>query len=115
MKGTGRRIAITGFGVVAPCGLGKQAYWSGLFGPGLTGVGRSIEIQDWDSSPYYASPKEARRADLSEQFAVAAAAEAIDQAGELSAERQRIGTIFGTGVGGIHTLEEQIARPARTR
>ena len=108
MKGNGRRIAITGFGVVAPCGLGKQAYWSGLLGPGLTDVGRSIEIQDWDSSPYYASPKEARRADLSEQFAVAAAAEAMDQAGDLSAERQRIGTIFGTGIGGIHTLEEQI-------
>ena len=32
----------------------------------------------------------------------------MDQAGDLSAERQRIGTIFGTGVGGIHTLEEQI-------
>ncbi len=108
MKGNGRRIAITGFGVVAPCGLGKQAYWSGLLGPGLTDVGRSIEIQDWDSSPYYASPKEARRADLSEQFAVAAAAEAMDQAGDLSADRQRIGTIFGTGIGGIHTLEEQI-------
>jgi 3-oxoacyl-[acyl-carrier-protein] synthase II len=108
MKGTGRRIAITGYGVVAPCGLGKQAYWSGLLGPGLTGVGRSIEIQDWDWSPYYASPKEARRADLSEQFAVAAAAEAMDQAGDLSAERERIGTIFGTGVGGIHTLEEQM-------
>ncbi len=108
MKGTGRRIAITGFGVVAPCGLGKEAYWSGLLGPGLTGVGRSIEIQDWDSSPYYATPKDARRADLSEQFAVAAATEAIEQAGNLTAERARIGTIFGTGVGGIQTLEDQI-------
>jgi 3-oxoacyl-[acyl-carrier-protein] synthase II len=108
MKGTGRRIAITGFGVVAPCGLGKEAYWAGLLGPGLTDVGRSIEIQDWDSTPYYASPKEARRADLSEQFAIAAAAEALDQAGDLTAPRARIGTIFGTGVGGIHTLEEQI-------
>jgi 3-oxoacyl-[acyl-carrier-protein] synthase II len=109
MKGNGRRIAITGFGVVAPCGLGKEAYWAGLLGPGLTGVGRSIEIQDWDSTPYYASPKEARRADLSEQYAIAAAAEALDQAGDLTAPRARIGTIFGTGVGGIHTLEEQIA------
>ena len=108
MKGQGRRIAITGFGVVAPCGLGKEAYWSGLLGPGLSGVGRSVEIQDWDSSPYYASPKDARRADLSEQFAIAAATEAMEHAGTLSVAPARIGTIFGTGVGGIHTLEEQI-------
>ena len=108
MKGHGRRIAITGFGVVAPCGLGKQEYWTGLLGPGLSDAGRSTEIPDWDSSPYYASPKEARRADLSEQFAIAAAIEAMEQAGPLSAAPARIGTIFGTGVGGIHTLEEQI-------
>ena len=108
MKGQGRRIAITGYGVVAPCGLGKEAYWKGLLGPGLSNVGRSTEIEAWDSSPYYSSPKEARRADLSEQYAIAAATEAIEQAGPLSVERARIGTIFGTGVGGIHTLEEQI-------
>lgn len=105
----GRRIAITGFGVVAPCGLGKDAFWSGLLGPGLDGVGGSVTIDDWDPSPYYDTPKVARRADLSEQFLVAAAAEAIDQCGELSADPARVGTIFGTGVGGIHTLEEQIA------
>lgn len=108
MKGQGRRVAVTGLGVVAPCGLGKEAFWSGLLGPGLDGVGRSTEIVDWDSSPYYASPKDARRADLSEQFAIAAAIEAIDQAGDFIADPTRVGTIFGTGVGGIHTLEEQI-------
>ncbi|MGA1051815.1 MAG: beta-ketoacyl-[acyl-carrier-protein] synthase family protein, partial [Ilumatobacteraceae bacterium] len=108
MKGQGRRIAVTGLGVVAPCGLGKSAYWEGLLGPGLDGVGRSIEIQDWDPSPYFDSPKDARRADLSEQFAIAAAAEAVSQAGDFIADPGRVGTIFGTGVGGIHTLEEQI-------
>ena len=35
MKGQGRRVAVTGLGVVAPCGLGKEAFWSGLLGPGL--------------------------------------------------------------------------------
>ncbi|MDJ0771125.1 MAG: beta-ketoacyl-[acyl-carrier-protein] synthase family protein [Ilumatobacter sp.] len=109
MKGQGRRVAVTGLGVVAPCGLGKQAFWSGLLGPGLDGTGRTSVIEEWDSSPYYDSPKEARRADLSEQFAVAAATEALDQAGALTADPTRIGTIFATGVGGIHTLEEQIA------
>jgi 3-oxoacyl-[acyl-carrier-protein] synthase II len=108
MQGRGRRVAITGLGVVAPCGIGKEAYWSGLLGPGLTNVGRATEITDWDPTPYYDSPKDSRRADLSEQFAVAAAIEAIGQAGELTAASERIGTIFGTGVGGIHTLEEQI-------
>jgi 3-oxoacyl-[acyl-carrier-protein] synthase II len=108
MNGLGRRVAVTGLGVVAPCGLGKEAYWSGLLGPGLDGVGRSTEITDWDSSPYYDSPKDARRADLSEQFAVAAATEAVEQAGEFVTDPTRVGTIFGTGVGGIHTLEEQI-------
>lgn len=109
MNGSGRRVAITGCGVVAPCGLGKDDYWRGLLGPGLADVDRTSVIEDWDSSPYYSSPKEARRADLSEQFAVAAATEALGQAGELGLDPSRIGTIFGTGVGGIHTLEEQIA------
>jgi 3-oxoacyl-[acyl-carrier-protein] synthase II len=108
VQGQGRRVAITGLGVVAPCGLGKQAFWNGLLGPGLDGAGRSTEITDWDPTPYYASPKEARRADLVEQFAIAAAVEALEQAGELTVDPTRIGTIFGTGVGGIHTLEEQI-------
>ena len=83
MNGQGRRVAITGYGVVAPCGLGKSDYWQGLIGPGLTDVGRATVIEGWDPSPYYGSPKEARRADLSEQFAIAAATEAIEQAGDL--------------------------------
>ena len=109
MRGNGRRVVITGLGVVAPCGHGKEAYWKGLLGPGLAGVGRATEIIDWDPSPYYDSPKDARRADPCEQYAIAAAIEAMAQAGELSADPARIGTIFGTGVGGIQTLEEQIS------
>ncbi len=35
MNGQGRRVAITGYGVVAPCGLGKSDYWQGLIGPGV--------------------------------------------------------------------------------
>jgi 3-oxoacyl-[acyl-carrier-protein] synthase II len=108
MNGQGRRVAITGYGVVAPCGLGKADYWKGLLGPGLSGVARSARIENWDPTPYYASPKDARRADLSEQFAVAAAVEAMEQAGDVGIDSARFGTIFGTGVGGIQTLEEQI-------
>jgi 3-oxoacyl-[acyl-carrier-protein] synthase II len=108
MRGVGRRVAVTGLGVLAPCGQGKDAFWTGLLGPAVTG-GTSTTIADWDPSPYFENPKAARRADRVEQFALAAAAEAFEQSGLPDGDRSRFGTIFGTGVGGIHTLEEQIA------
>ena len=107
MQGRGRRVAITGFGVVAPCGIGKEAFWAGLNGPGLSS-GRSVEIADWDPSPYYESTKESRRADKVEQFAMAAAAECFEHAGRPNVDASRFGTIFGTGVGGLRTIQEQI-------
>ena len=107
MKGAGRRVAITGYGVVAPCGIGRKAFWDGLNGPGITDH-RSIEVADWDPLPFFNNPKEARRADRVEQLAVAAAAEAFEHAGRPSAESHRFGTIFATGVGGLRSTEEQI-------
>ncbi len=107
MQGAGHRVAITGYGVVAPCGIGKQNFWQGLLGPGVSGS-HSIEVENWDPSPYFAGPKEARRADRCEQYALAAASEAISQSGPLPYDAPRIGTIFGTGIGGLRTLEEQV-------
>ena len=107
MQGAGHRVAITGYGVVAPCGIGKQNFWQGLLGPGVAGS-HSVEIENWDPSPYFAGPKEARRADRCEQYALAAASEAISQSGPLPYDAPRIGTIFGTGIGGLRTLEEQV-------
>ena len=111
MEPKGRRVAVTGLGVVAPCGIGRDNFWRGLLGPGLTS-GRATEIDEWDPTPWYASPKEARRADRVEQFAIAAATEAFthagDPAGGLGVDPGRFGTIFATGVGGLHTLEEQV-------
>jgi 3-oxoacyl-[acyl-carrier-protein] synthase II len=104
----GRRVAITGLGVVAPCGIGQENFWSGLLGPGITG-GKWKTITDWDPLPWFNNnAKEARRADRVEQFAVAAAAEAMAQAGELGIDPTRFGVIIGTGIGGLGTLEEQI-------
>ncbi|MFK7918977.1 MAG: beta-ketoacyl synthase [Ilumatobacter sp.] len=106
----GRRVAITGLGVVAPAGLDAQSFWKGLLGAGATS-GQSIQIDEWDPTPYFENPKQARRADRVEQFSLAAAAEAFDQAGGTDAigvAPARFGTIFATGVGGLHTLEEQI-------
>ena len=108
--GGDRRVAITGLGVVAPAGLGREAFWRGLNEPG-TNTGTSIEIDDWDPSPYFDSPKHSRRADRFEQFALAAAEEAFEQAGGLDAigvSPDRFGTIYATGVGGLHTLEVQV-------
>jgi 3-oxoacyl-[acyl-carrier-protein] synthase II len=107
MNGAGHRVAITGLGVVAPCGIGKEAYWQGLMGSGISG-GTSVEIANWDPSPWYASTKDSRRADRVEQFAIAAAHEAFSQAGDVGVDPARFGTIFATGIGGLHTLEEQI-------
>ncbi|MEY2609943.1 MAG: hypothetical protein RLZZ128_592 [Actinomycetota bacterium] len=103
----GRRVAVTGLGVVSTCGIGREAFWSGLHGPGLTGR-QWITIEDWDPNPYFANPKEARRADRVEQFAVAAAAEAFEQAGDIGVDPSRFGVILGTGIGGLGTLEEQV-------
>jgi 3-oxoacyl-[acyl-carrier-protein] synthase II len=104
----GRRVAITGLGVVAPCGIGQENFWSGLLGPGITGA-KWKTITDWDPLPWFDNnAKEARRADRVEQFAIAAAAEAMAQAGELGIDPTRFGVIIGTGIGGLGTLEEQI-------
>ena len=107
-----RRVAVTGLGVVAPAGIGVEAFWSGLLGPGISDGRQSVEIEDWDPTPYYESPKLARRADRVEQFALAAAGEAFDRAGGFDAigvDRGRFGTIFASGIGGLHTLEEQVS------
>jgi len=107
MQGAGHRVAITGYGVVAPCGLSKQNFWRGLLGSGISGS-LTVEIENWDPAPYFAGPKEVRRADRCEQFALAAAQEAIEQSGTLPYDAARVGTIFGTGIGGLRTLEEQV-------
>ena len=106
-----RRVAVTGLGVVAPAGIGVDAFWSGLLGPGISDGRQSVEIEDWDPTPYFENPKHARRADRVEQFALAAAGEAFDRAGGVDAigvDPGRFGTIFASGIGGLRTLEEQV-------
>jgi 3-oxoacyl-[acyl-carrier-protein] synthase II len=99
-------VAITGIGVVAPCGLGTEAFWEGLLTkPADT---RQRSVPDWDPLPWFANPKEARRADPFTQYALAAAAMALEQAGRFEADPSRIGVLIGTGIGGITTNEAQI-------
>jgi 3-oxoacyl-[acyl-carrier-protein] synthase II len=100
----GRRVAITGLGVVACCGIGIDAFWAGLLGEATVGERR---VPDFDASTWF-GPKEVRRVDRFAQFSVAAAQMAMDDAGEIGADPDRSGVIFGTGVGGLETLQDQI-------
>ena len=100
-----RRVAVTGVGVVAPCGVGRDAFWEGLLRDPEDRRVRSVE--GFDPTPLY-GPKEVRRVDRFAQFGLAAATEALEDAGDLGADPDRCGVIIGTGVGGLTTLEEQV-------
>lgn len=102
---TRRRVAVTGLGVVSPCGIGSVEFWNGLLAPAPEG---QRAVHDWDPTPWFDNPKEARRTDRFAQFALASAAMALEAAGEPTATADRRGVVIGTGVGGIGTLEEQI-------
>lgn len=102
----GRRVAVTGVGVVAPCGIGQEAFWSGLLGSAPTGERRVVGL---DAAAIY-GPKEVRRVDPFTQFAAVAAAEAVADAGgpdALDGDPNRAGVVIGTGIGGIASFEEQ--------
>ena len=102
---TKRRVAITGVGVVSPCGIGTEAFWNGLISAAPEGLRR---IENFDPEPYFANPKEARRTDRFAQFALAAADEALKMSGDVGGDPTRKGVWIGTGIGGLTTLEEQV-------
>ncbi|HEX5610420.1 MAG TPA: beta-ketoacyl-ACP synthase II [Solirubrobacterales bacterium] len=104
-----RRVVITGVGAVTPLGVGAQPLFE-RWAAGECGIedgfGRCREFEPLD----FLSKKEARRADRFTQMAIAAAAEAISQAGGedgLPYEAHRVGCVVGTGIGGLPSLEEQ--------
>ncbi len=101
----GRRVAVTGLGAITCCGLGVAALWEGLIHPSVSGGQRPVE--GFDPSTLF-GPKEARRVDRFTQLAVAAAHEALTDAGDLGVDPSRAGVMFATGVGGLHTLAEQV-------
>ncbi len=100
----GRRVAITGLGVVSCCGIGTEALWTGLNGTPPVGERR---VPDFDPEQWFTT-KEARQVDRFAQFGVAVAAMALEDAGDPGADPGRSGVVMGTGVGGLETLQNQI-------
>ena len=120
MVETSRRVVITGLGSVTPIGNTTSAYWAGLC-QGANGVAPitlfdasahacrfAAEVKAFDPTGLI-DPKEAKRWDRFCQFGVVAAKEALAQSGLLisDANRQRIGVIIGSGVGGLLMMESQ--------
>ncbi len=100
-----KRVAVTGIGVVSPCGNGADAFFDGLCSAAPEGERR---VHDFEPGEWFDKPKDARRSDRYSQFALAAAAMALEQSGEIDTDPVRKGVFIGTGIGGINTLEEQI-------
>jgi 3-oxoacyl-[acyl-carrier-protein] synthase II len=104
-----RRVVITGVGAVTPLGVGADAL-IGRWANGESGIEDGLaRCADFEPTEHMGR-KEARRSDRFTQLAVAAAAEAVDGAGwgdGLPYAPERIGSVIGTGIGGLGSLEEQ--------
>lgn len=115
-----RRVVITGIGVVSPVGNTKEEFWQSLC-EGKSGAGYvsyfdatdfsskiDAEVKNFEPTKYI-SPKELKRMDQFVQFAVCASLMACTDSGlDLDKEdRNRIGVLIGTGIGGLHVVEEQ--------
>ena len=103
-----RDVVVTGRGVVSSIGEGADAFVDALLErrSGLSdGLGR---CEGFDPEVAM-TPKEARRADRFSQFALAAADQAMAEAGLPDGiDQERLGVVMGTGVGGLETLEREV-------
>jgi 3-oxoacyl-[acyl-carrier-protein] synthase II len=114
------RVVVTGMGAVTPVGNTVGEFWENLK-KGVSGIDRITrfdptnfstqiagEIKGFDASKYI-DKKEARRMDLTQQYAIACAQQAFDDArlGSDSLDPERAGVVVGSGIGGIDTFEKQ--------
>ena len=116
-----KRVVVTGLGAVTPIGNDIPTMWNNMVA-GKSGAGEitqfdcskfrthfACEVKDFDFSSIM-DPKEARRLDRYSQFSVYVAKEALqDAALDLETEdKDRIGIIWGSGMGGLHSFEEGV-------
>ena len=117
---SGRRVVVTGLGMVSPLGLDVASSWSGI----LAGKSGAATIETFDVSDYSVQfaatvkgfdptvcmdAKEARRVDVFVQYGMVAAFQAMEDAGLAEipeAEADRYGVAIGSGIGGIMTIEK---------
>jgi 3-oxoacyl-[acyl-carrier-protein] synthase II len=103
-----REVVVTGIGAVPPLGVGAHTLFERWRDGSCGIVDGDASAREFDPTEHL-SVKEARRADRFSQFAMVAGDEALADAGwdrdELPYDTDRIGCVFGTGIGGIGTLE----------
>jgi 3-oxoacyl-[acyl-carrier-protein] synthase II len=117
-----RRVVVTGIGVVTPLGHRLGEFWQNLLA-GRCGVDRisafdasafdtqiAAEVRNFDPSPAFPSAKEIRRTDRFSQFGVYAAWAALQDSGaDLERlDRDEIGVVIGSGIGGLDTTSQQL-------
>ncbi|AYF53909.1 beta-ketoacyl-ACP synthase II [Clostridium botulinum] len=114
------RVVITGIGAITPIGNDANTFWNSIK-DGKCGIDKitafdttdykaklAAEVKDFEVTNYI-DKREARRLDKFCHFALAAADEAMRDSGlnEDNVDKERMGVIVGSGVGGIATIEEQ--------
>ena len=116
-----RRVVITGLGAITPIGNNIQEYWKGLY-EGVSGANLithfdaskfktqfACEVKNFDVNEFI-DKKEARKMDKFAQYAIVSSDEAIKDSGlDLDKEnKDRIGVIWGAGIGGLITFQEEV-------
>lgn len=115
-----KRVVITGLGCITPVGNGKEKFWNNIRS-GVCGIDTVTrfdastfqtqvagEVRDFNGEDYI-NKKELRRLDKFTQYAIASAKMAVEDSKlDLDkVERNRMGVIIGSGIGGVETIEEQ--------
>ena len=115
-----KRVVVTGLGALTPIGNSKDEYWKNL----LAGVSGAAAITHFDASLFktqfacevknfnvedFLDRKEARKMDAFTQYAMVASEEALKDSGILDSNpnRDRIGVVWGSGIGGLNTFQEE--------
>jgi 3-oxoacyl-[acyl-carrier-protein] synthase II len=122
-----RRVVVTGLGALTPLGNSLGAYWDAL----IAGTSGAAPITHFDAANFktrfacevkgfdvqdHLDRKEARRMDPFVHFALVAAREAVTDAGlpdYTELDKDRVGVVWGAGIGGLLTFEEEIGGFAR--